>query len=83
MPVVILSQLYSARDRGEQKPGDRAMSDYIILDALDECPVADSILSPREEVLELVEDLCWASSFQPHICVTSWPDPTFKLSSNA
>jgi hypothetical protein len=30
---------------------------YIILDALDECPVTSSIPSPREEVLELVEDL--------------------------
>src|SRR5258708_10002539 len=66
-----LSQLYSAHDRGVQKPSDRAMTDclkqilaldgqgptYIILDALDECPVTSSIPSPREEVLELVEDL--------------------------
>ncbi|KAF8492403.1 hypothetical protein F5888DRAFT_1806836 [Russula emetica] len=67
----ILSQLYSAHDRGVQKPSDHAMAEclkqmlalegqgptYIILDALDECPITSSIPSPREEVLELVEDL--------------------------
>src|SRR6202789_3140484 len=59
-----LSQLYSAHDRGVQKPSDHAMAEclkqmlalegqgptYIILDALDECPVMSGIPSPREEV---------------------------------
>src|SRR5580698_9235470 len=66
-----LFQLYSAHDRGVQKPSDHTMADclkqmltlegqaptYIILDALDECPATSSIPSPREEVLGLVEDL--------------------------
>ena len=61
----ILSQLYCTHDRGERKPSDRAMVEclkemlsleaqgptFIILDALDECPIASSIPSPREEVL--------------------------------
>ena len=77
-----LSQLYSAHDRGIQKPSDRAMAEclkqmlalegqrptYIILDALDECPVTSSIPSPREEVLELVEDLVGLHLPNLHIC---------------
>jgi hypothetical protein len=83
-----LSQLYSAHDRGVQKPSDRAMAEclkqmialegqaptYIILDALDECPVTSSIPSPREEVLELVEDLIGLHLPSLHICVTSRPE---------
>ena len=87
-----LSQLYSAHDRGVQKPSDRAMSEclkqmlaleaeaptYIILDALDECPVMSSIPPPREEVLELVEDLVGLHLPNLHICVTSRPEPDIQ-----
>jgi hypothetical protein len=89
----ILSQLYSAHDRGVQKPGDLAMAEclkqmlalegqgptYIILDALDECPVTSSIPSPREEVLELVEDLVGLRLPDFHICVTSRPEPDIQI----
>ena len=88
-----LSQLYSAHDRGVQKPNDRAMTEclkqmlaldgqlptYIILDALDECPVTSSIPSPREEVLELVEDLVGLHLPNLHICVTSRPEPDIQI----
>ncbi|KAF8501075.1 hypothetical protein F5888DRAFT_1609323, partial [Russula emetica] len=88
-----LSQLYSAHDRGVQKPSDRAMAEclkqmlalegqgptYIILDALDECPVTSSIPSPREEVLELVEDLLGLHLPNLHICVTSRPEPDIQI----
>jgi hypothetical protein len=88
-----LSQLYSAHDRGVQKPSDRAMAEclkqmltlegqgptYIILDALDECPVTSSIPSPREEVLELVEDLVGLHLPSLHICVTSRPEPDIQI----
>src|SRR5580698_4855470 len=68
----IVSQLYSTHDRGVLKPSDQAMVEclkemlslegqlpiYIILDALDECPVLSSVPPPpREEVLEFVDDL--------------------------
>jgi hypothetical protein len=67
----ILSQLYSAHDRGARQPNDRVMIEcpkeilnqpaqgptYIILDALDECPITSGNLSPREEVLEFVDEL--------------------------
>ena len=88
-----LSQLYSAHDRGVQKPSDRAMVEclkqmlisegqgptYIILDALDECPVTSSIPSPREEVLELVEDLVGLHLPNLHICATSRPEPDIQI----
>ena len=84
----ILSRLYSAHDRGVQKPSDRAMIDclkemltlepegptYIIMDALDECPITSMIPSPREEVLELVEELVGLHLPNVHICVTSRPE---------
>ena len=67
----ILCQLHSTHDHGEKQPSDRAMVEclkamltyvvqeptYIIMDALDECPITSSIPSPREEVLELVGEL--------------------------
>ena len=83
----ILSRLYSANDRGAQKPSDRAMIEclkemltfeaqqptYIILDALDECPITSSIpsQSPRDELLEFVGKLVNLRSPNLHICVTS------------
>jgi hypothetical protein len=88
-----LSQLYSARGRGVRKPSDRAMAEclkemlalegqaptYVILDALDECPLTSSIPSPREEVLELVEDLVGLHLPNVHICVTSRPEPDIRI----
>ena len=84
----ILSRLYSAHDRGVLNPSDRAMIDclkemlslevegptYIIMDALDECPITSTIPSPREEVLELVEELVGLHLPNVHICVTSRPE---------
>ena len=88
-----LSQLYFAHDRGVEKPSDRAMAEclkqmlalegkgttYIILDALDECPITSSIPSPREEVLDLVEDLIWLHLPNLRICVTSRPEPDIRI----
>ena len=85
---VILSQLYSAHGRGAQKPSDCAMVDclkemlnldvqrptYIILDALDECPNLSTIPSPREEVLEFVDQLVGLHLPNLRICVTSRPE---------
>jgi hypothetical protein len=84
----ILSRLYSSHDRGVQKPSDRAMIEclkemltleaqgptYIIMDALDECPITSTIPSPREEVLELVDELVGLHLPNVHICVTSRPE---------
>jgi hypothetical protein len=84
----ILSRLYSSHDRGVRKPSDRAMVEclkemltvevqgptYIIMDALDECPITSTIPSPREEALELVEELVGLHLPNVHICVTSRPE---------
>ena len=84
----VLSRLYSAHNRGVKRPSDLAMIEclkemvtheaqgptYIIMDALDECPTTSSIPSPREEVLELVEDLVGLHITNLHICVTSRPE---------
>jgi hypothetical protein len=84
----ILSRLHSLHDRGVRKPSDRAMIDclkemisleaqgptYIIVDALDECPVISTIPSPREEVLEFVEELVDLHLPNVHMCVTSRPE---------
>jgi hypothetical protein len=47
---------------------------YIIMDALDECPITSSFPSPREEVLELVDELVRFRLPNVHICVTSRPE---------
>ncbi len=84
----ILSRLYFAHNRGLQTPSDRTMIEclkemltheaqgpiYIIMDALDECPITSTIPSPREEVLELVEELVGLHLPNVHICVTSRPE---------
>jgi hypothetical protein len=84
----ILSQLYFSHDRGVQKPNDRSMMKclqemlaldaqsptYIIMDAIDECPLTSSVPSPREEVLELIEELVGLHLPDVHICVTSRPE---------
>jgi hypothetical protein len=83
----ILSRLYSEHDRGEWRPSDRAMVEclkemltveahgptYIIMDALDECPIT-STPSPRVEVLEFVDELVDLHLPNVHICVTSRPE---------
>ena len=84
----ILSRLYSAHNRGAQKPSDPAMVQclkemltfeaqgptFIIMDALDECPISSTIPSPREEVLDLVDELVGLHLPNVHICVTSRPE---------
>ena len=84
----ILSRLYSLHDRGVQKPSDRAMIEclkemltlesqgptYIIMDALDECPITTTIPSPREEVLEFLDEIVGLHLPNVHICVTSRPE---------
>ena len=83
-----LSRLYILNDRGIRKPSDQAMVEclkemltlktqgptYIIIDALDECPITSTIPSPREEVLDFVDELVGLHLPNVHICVTSRPE---------
>jgi len=52
---------------------------FIILDALDECPITSSIPSPREEVLELVHELVGLHLPNVRICVTSRPEHDIRV----
>jgi len=83
-----LSRLYSSHNRGVRTPNDRAMIEclkemltldeqfptYIILDAIDECPLRSSAGSPREEVLDFINELVDLHVPNVHICVTSRPE---------
>ena len=84
----ILLDLYSAHEEGKNQPSDNALVEclkkmlalphqlptYLIIDALDESPTTSGIPSPRETVLELLEELVNLSLPSLHICVTSRPE---------
>jgi len=89
----ILSQLFSVHYDGPWKPSDSDMVEclnkmlcfekqaptYIIMDALDECPIASTVPSPREEVLEFVKELVGLHLPNLHICVTSRPEHDIQV----
>ena len=80
--------LYKAHKYGAQKPSEDALIRclkemftlpdqhpvYIIIDALDECSNTSGLPSPREQVLDLLNDLVQLSSPNLHLCVTSRPE---------
>ena len=51
---------------------------YLIFDALDECPNASGIPTPREQVLDLVKELVDLRLSSLHICVTSRPEVNIR-----
>jgi hypothetical protein len=84
----ILSGLYSNHADGTREPSDGALMQclmnmlrleeqpkiYIIVDALDECPNSSGMPTPREKVLEFLEDLIDYELPNVHICVSSRPE---------
>ncbi len=84
----VLSRLYLTHDDGGRKPSDGALTQclkemlllptrgpvYLIIDALDECPNNSGMPTPREEVLDLVEELVDLHFSNVHVCVTSRPE---------
>ena len=84
----ILSDVYSAHDRGDNQPSDDILANclkemltlpdqrptYLIIDALDESPSTSGIPSPRETVLQLLKEFVDLSLPNLHICVTSRPE---------
>src|SRR5882762_2692977 len=84
----ILSKLYSDHDDGKNQPSDRVLTKcledilslpdqrpiYLIMDALDECPITSGIPSARERVLQLLKELVDLGLPNLHICVTSRPE---------
>jgi len=83
----ILSRHYSDYDRGARQSSDNLLFKcleemltlldqrqiYLIIDALDECPITSRIPS-REEVLQFVKDLVDLRLPNLHICVTGRPE---------
>ena len=82
----VLSALYLSHDRGFRQPGEGALIQclrdmvsqgespvYVILDALDECPVSSGLASPRVEVLEIIRGLIGISP-RVYLCITSRPE---------
>ena len=84
----ILSDLYSAHDEGKNQPSDSTLAEclkkmltlpnqrptYLIIDALDESPNTTGVLSPRERVLQLLEELVELHLPNLRICATSRPE---------
>jgi hypothetical protein len=84
----ILSDLYSAHDKGKNQPSDTILAEclknmlilpdqrptYLIIDALDESRNTSGIPSPRERVLHLLKELVELHLPNLHICVTSRPE---------
>ena len=84
----ILARLYKEHDGGMHQPSDDALMHclkdmlslrdqipvYLILDALDECPNTFGVPSPREEVLDLVNELVGLRLPSFYICATSRPE---------
>jgi hypothetical protein len=88
----VLSSFYSAHRHGTRSPRDDQLVQcfkgllkvqgqapvYLIIDALDECPRASALSSPRDEVLKLLEDLIDSRLPNLRICVTSRPEVDIK-----
>jgi hypothetical protein len=84
----ILLRLYSSHDNGSQLPDDDALIQclkemlalpeqlliYLIVDALDECPSTSGVVSPRDSVLEFIEDLVGLHLPNLRLGVTSRPE---------
>ena len=89
----LLSELYSAHDRGKKQPSDTALAEclkkmltlpdqrptYIIIDALDESPNTFGIESPRKRVLHLLKELVGLRLPNLHLCITSRPEIDIRV----
>jgi ankyrin repeat protein len=84
----ILSSLYVTHDRGFEQPSDDALAQclreilevpnqgpvFLVVDALDECPVSRGIITPRAQVLEIVKVIIELKLPHLHFCITSRPE---------
>ena len=84
----VFCKLYLEHSSGSRQPSDSSLVKclkeiltlpgqkpvYLIIDALDECPLTSSVRSPRDKVLTLVEELTRSRAPKLRICVTSRPE---------
>jgi len=92
----ILYQSYTRCDDGSNQPSEAALAAclkdmlesqaqvpiYIIVDALDECPITTGTPSPRKRVLNFVKDLVGRKYSNLHICITSRPEQDIQATLN-
>ena len=92
----ILYRLYTTRGDGSDQPSEAALVAclkdmlefqaqvpiYIIVDALDECPIATGTPSPRKRVLDFMKDLVGRKHSNLHICITSRPEQDIQATLN-
>jgi hypothetical protein len=88
----MISKFYSEHAKGLRHASDNALAGclkgllnlpglapvYLVVDALDECSNASALPSPREEVLNLIEELIKLQFPNLRICVTSRPETDIK-----
>ena len=84
----ILSCLHSDHGNGTQQPSDDALKRclkemltvrdrhliYLILNTLDECPDTSEVPSPRNRILQLLDELTGLQNPNLRICVTNRPE---------
>ena len=89
----ILSSLYETHENGSRQPSEvdliRCLKDvlalpgygkvYIIVDAVDESPNRPGMPSPREKVLQLMEELVDLQRPDIRICLTSRPEVDIRM----
>ena len=84
----ILSSRYSKHGNGTRQPSEEVLIEclkdmlkvskqgelYIVVDALDECPIFPGYPTPREQVLEVLRELVVLHLPHVHFCFTSRPE---------
>jgi hypothetical protein len=87
-----LASFYLDHSDGSRHPSDDALvkcltevlklpgqpPSYLIIDALDECPLTSSLPSPRDRVLLLIEELIGSQIPHLRVCITSRPEMDIK-----
>ena len=88
----ILSNFYLNHSNGSRQPSDDALVGclkeilkfpgqapvYLIMVALDECPMTASLPSPRDKVLMVAENLIDSQFPNTRVCITSRPEADIK-----
>ena len=89
----VLSNFYSAHHHGAQSPSDDELAGclrdllglsgqapvYLVIDALDECPITLDVKPPRDKVLTFLEYLVDSKLANLRICVSSRPEADIKI----
>ena len=92
----VLNQLYTTCRDGSEQPSEAALAGclkdmlvlaghvplYIIIDALDECPITTGTPSPRRSVLDFLKDLVSQKYPNLRICITSRPEQDIQVTLN-